>query len=278
MFSGDSRSGRVLSNAIDDVFAAWKDSIATNRPWRSRVSLVAPLKQSTSGGSGAFLASASDGREYWVKPLNNLQGTRVPCTEQIVGRAAMLIGAPCCAVESVFIPRSIAGWEFRPNVRVERGFAHASAALGAVVEQGGLPGERAADHNSVRHAGYLALYDWCWGGDPQGLLTLAENRAYYSHDHGWFLPPEGPSWDEAALRASVEAAHELGGDDSGIDRAEVTRLISVLERMRRHDILSVVSSIPRSWPVTNEELECVGAFLECRSARVAQRLRVRFGV
>lgn len=202
----------------------------------------------------------------------------MPITEQIVGRVAHVIGAPCCEVETVFIPSSIAGWEFRSGVRLERGFAHASGALGAVVEQYGPPGERAADHNSKRHAGYIALYDWCWGGDPQGLLSLTEDRAYYSHDHGWFLPPEGPDWNIASLRSHADVAREISCDDWGIDTVEVGRIISVLEAVQRTDILSVVAGMPRSWPVSDAELESVGAFLEYRSAQVASRLRSRFGV
>ena len=56
--------------------------------------VIAPLLKSSVGGSGAFLGHADDQRRYWIKPLlNSDQGTRVPITEQIVGRVGALIGA-----------------------------------------------------------------------------------------------------------------------------------------------------------------------------------------
>jgi hypothetical protein len=56
-------------------------------------SVIAPLLKSSVGGSGAFLGHADDQRRCWIKPQNNGQGTRVPITEQIVGRVGALIGA-----------------------------------------------------------------------------------------------------------------------------------------------------------------------------------------
>src|SRR5215212_1969725 len=44
-----------------------------------------PLRPSVDGGSGVFLARASDGQRWWVKPENNLQGSKVIVTEFLVG-------------------------------------------------------------------------------------------------------------------------------------------------------------------------------------------------
>ena len=55
-----------------------------------------PIKPSPRGGSGTFLAADHEGVQWWVKPLNNQQGPLVPVTEQLVGGAGRLIGAPVC--------------------------------------------------------------------------------------------------------------------------------------------------------------------------------------
>src|SRR5262249_28316653 len=151
--------------------------------WRSRLVMKAPLNQSTTGGSGAFLCLANDGRRYWVKTVNGPQGNRVPTTEQLVGHAGATIGAPSCSVDVIFIPKALVGWAFRPGYQLQRGFAHASLSVDNSVEEKAL-NHRNRDDNSARHAAYFALYDWCWGDDLQGLIQLDRDNEFVSHDHG----------------------------------------------------------------------------------------------
>ena len=123
------------------------------------LTLRAPLQPGSRGGSGAFLGLGSDGRRYWIKPVNNLQGPRVPVTEQIVGRVGRLINAPVCVVQTIEIPPDFIGWEFRPGTRLAAGVAHASRQVDPVVENGSLD-RRLDDDNARRHAGIFALHDW----------------------------------------------------------------------------------------------------------------------
>jgi hypothetical protein len=88
----------------------------------------------------------------------------------------MLIGAPVCPVRVIFIPSALEGWQFRAG-QLKRGFAHASLDVANSVQVGGL-GDRGHDENAIRHVGYFALYDWCWGGDVQGLEALTDNRKF----------------------------------------------------------------------------------------------------
>jgi hypothetical protein len=134
-----------------------------------------PLQPSPAGGSGTFLALASDGQRWWVKPHNNLQGPKVIVTEFVVGRAGALIGAPVCDVAIVEIPEELTGWEFRPGARLEPGLAHASRAVDDAQEVRALD-YRDRDDNRRRHAGVVALYDCCWGGDDQWLYSETDDR------------------------------------------------------------------------------------------------------
>ena len=120
--------------------------------------IVLPLQPSPRGGSGAFLAVDAEDREWWVKPLNNAQNERVVVTESIVGAAGRLIGAPVCETTIVYLPESLEGWEFRPGRSLESGFAHASLAVEAAVEDRQLR-SRDDDDNRVNHVGVFALYD-----------------------------------------------------------------------------------------------------------------------
>ena len=168
----------------------WAGALSGRRNSQADLVLVAPLQPSTAGGSGAFQVKASDGNRYWVKVLNNGQGSRVPITEQIVGRAGVLLGAPCCAVKTIEIPSGLPSWEFRPGLHLEPGIGHASFAIDPVIEVRSMA-NRSHDENEKRHAYVHALYDWCWGGDHQWLVAISDENRYHSHDHGWYLPPTG---------------------------------------------------------------------------------------
>ena len=255
---------------------AWHGLVQNQRPWRSRTIVEAPLRRSNHGGAGAFLALTRNGERYWVKTLNSPQGDRIAITEQLVGRAGALIRAPVRPVATLYVPKALAGWEFRTGHRLEPGCVHGSLALHRCVEERSLR-YRQRDENATRHVGYYALYDWCWGGDVQGLFHLSDDRAMHSHDHGWFLPPEGPAWSLAALWQRIDEPHELGEDGAGLDLIEVEGAAERLEAVTREQIFEVVRAIPRAWPVTDQELEAVGAFLEYRAPKVAARLRARFG-
>jgi hypothetical protein len=255
---------------------SWVGCFANTRATTVDLKLVAPLARSTAGGSGAFLGAASDSRQYWVKPPNNGQGTRVPVTEQIVGRIGRLIGAPTCDVRTIEIAHDLAGWEFRPGLKLEAGIAHASLAVPDAVETRDMA-RRSEDSNATRHVGILALYDLCWGGDAQWLTSTSREHEYYSHDHGWYLPPEGSSWAEAEMIASLSAPHEfvdpLGG--AGLDRATIDAMAARLDALTQAEITVVLSMIPRTWSATDDELEVVGHFLLHRAPLVAARLRGR---
>jgi HipA-like kinase len=253
----------------------WSNRLTGNRGSVPNLRLEAPLRQETKGGSGAFLGLGSDQERYWIKPLNNTQGARVPVTEQIVGRTGALIGAPTCSVKTIEIPEEFVGWEFRAGRKLEAGIAHASLHVGDAADVRGLD-RRSDDDNARRHAYMMALYDWCWGGDPQGLVALADDSRFYSHDHGWYLPPTGPTWNAASLEACADVAHEFVAPPDGITAAFVNEIVEKLLAVESNQIREALCQIPVTWPVTDAELECVGFFLARRLAAVAARLAERF--
>ena len=230
-----------------------------------------PLQQSPRGGSGVFLAADSDNDQWWVKPLNNLQGERVATTEAIVGAAGRLIGAPVCETEVVVIPDELRGWEFRRGSSLDPGLAHASRAVRMASESRDLL-YRNDDDNRRRHAGMFALYDWCWGGDDQWLYSRSDDNCLFSHDHGWYLPEVGPTWNEVTLTDRVDQPHVPRWSTDGLDHTELIRLAQRLRVLGAEQLAALLRSIPSVWPVSDVELECVGWFLQRRSEPVADRL------
>jgi hypothetical protein len=235
------------------------------------VTATMPLRPSSVGGSGAFLVLADDGERYWCKTLNNFQGERIPVTEQIVARLAALIGAPVSESRLVDVS-PIQGWEFRPGTGrlVEPGWAHGSRAVEPVIETRELD-HRTDDENRKRHAGIYALCDWLAGSDVQWLYCVAEDNAYYSHDHGYYLT--GPAWTTSTLAAARNTPFALSIPADRLEPDELERLATSLETLSGQEIETELSKLPADWPVTDSELDAVADFAYSRREPVAKRLR-----
>ena len=249
----------------------WEGELAHRGDPANPLVIKTPIKPSPRGGSGTFLAADGDGEQWWVKPLNNKQDERVTVTEAIVAAVGALLGAPVCDSAIVFLPPEIEGWEFRSGAMIESGYAHASRGVASAVEHRSLQ-YRERDDNARRHVGVFAVYDWCWGGDEQWLYAEPEDRKLYSHDHGWYLPETGPTWDVDALVARVGEAHMASWSPSGLDSAVIAACAQRLRTLTHDELVAALSGIPKSWPVSDLELERVGWFLESRAPEVAARL------
>ncbi len=256
--------------------AEWNGLLGGRADPASPLVVELPLAPSPAGGSGTFLAEASDHRRWWVKPQNNLQGERVIVTEYVVASAGWLIDAPVCEVAIVEIPEEIAGWEFRPGAHLKPGLAHASLAVDDAQEARVLE-YRDRDDNRRRHAGVYALYDWCWGGDDQWLYCETDDRKLYSHDHGWYLPENGPAWSEGTLVARVDEPHPAAHPTADLDPAELAALAARLRAPLRQRLVDLLVTVPASWPVGDVDLEALGFFLERRAPAVAARLETMTG-
>jgi hypothetical protein len=250
----------------------WRGLIGSRSSSGEVLQVVQPLKPSVEGGSGVFLARASDGQRWWVKPANNLQGRKVIATEYLVGSLGSLMGAPTCQVAIVRIPDEIAGWEFRPGATLEPGLAHASRNVEDAQLLHSLH-HRERDDNSRRHVGVFAIYDWCWGGDDQWLYCHTEDQKLYSHDHGWYLPEIGPEWSETTLLSRVDEPHTPGYFKAGLDPEAIEKIATRLEQIDKQNLLPILNSVPTEWAVTDVDLEALGFFLERKAPPVAERLR-----
>lgn len=260
---------------FDQFKSRWSGMVAGHRVFDVTLQLDAVLEsQSDSrGGSLPFKGLASDGEVYWIKSPSNRQSSRVPTTEQLIAGIGRLIGAPVCETRLLSISQEFDGEILDNGTVLEAGIAHASRDVGnCSFDKWYEPQYRAQDDNRRRHAGYFALFDWCWGDDMQWLYDLQDDRKTYSHDHGHFLPG-APNWTAVALAQSAELPHELSADGNGLDDNELERLAARLESLTMKEIAGVVRMIPAAWPVTDEELETAAAFFDFRREPTAVRLR-----
>lgn len=253
----------------------WQGLVDDGRVVEAALSVSATLdpQSSSRGGSLPFQALASDGQVYWVKMVQNAQGPRVLATEQIVSACGRLIGAPVCETALIEIPEELDGDALANGTVLRAGIAHASRNIAnSQFDKWHTPQHRDQDDNRRRHAGYFALYDWCWGDDMQWLYDLSDERKTYSHDHGHFLPG-GPNWSIEALEQNVDTPHEIDPLSRGLDPGELARMAGVLDNVGREAIRTIMQAVPVQWGIGAADLEAVGWFLERRRAGVAQRLR-----
>ena len=202
------------------------------------------------GGSQPQKAVSFDGRSWWVKPTTNPQGPHVPVTEYVVGRLGRLIEAPVCTVALVEIPADI------ETPQCPSGIAYGSLDVPGTVNIGPPLQHRSEDDNAPRQVGVHALFDWCFGDDAQWLYDLADDWKLHSHDHGFYFPPAGQTWDSGALRASVSDAHPLPDPmPDGLLPAAVEDFADRLGAVTRAQLQEVLESVPPSWPVPDSELE-----------------------
>jgi len=73
--------------------------------------------------------------------------------------------------------------------------------------------------------------------------------------------------------AQVDAPHPLGYPTNDLDPHAMEEFAARLEDIDRQDLVEILNSVPSSWPVTDEELEALGYFLERRAPAVADRVR-----
>lgn len=265
--------------------ADWHGRLAGKRPEVTStraIRLVGWLpRKASQGQSKPQLAMAEDGRDYWVKHTGNPQGSLVLVNEQIVGRCGAHIGAPTCEVALVEIPPTLAQYE--SGSHIEPGLAHGSLDIPTAAFSRELQ-HRHSDDNVSRHAGVLALMDWCWGADDQWLYDSDDDEKTYSHDHGYFLP-YGPRWKhkrsemETLVDQPSDSFQTLVANSHATDVSEVALLAYAdnLDQLTAEQIADILCVIPTHWPpddpVNDDDLEFLGYFLQRRASMTANRLR-----
>jgi hypothetical protein len=218
---------------------------------------------------------ASDGQSYFVKTLSGCPefARGSVAVEYVIAEVGRLIGAPVCGSSLIRVPEALEDWPLPSGGKLEAGLAHASAALERAIECRPALSSRTQDDNRRRHVGLYALYDWCFGDDPQWLHDLDSDRSIYSHDHGLYLPPHDGRISRQFLIDCANEPNPLTDPPDGLDPEAIARVSGALERINRDALVKVVRGVPASWPVSDDDLEALGWFLEHRAPAVAARIR-----
>lgn len=240
------------------------------------LSVIAVIEPGQASWGSPFRALGSDGNSYFVKTLGTCardwaQGALA--IEYVVAQVGKLIGAPVCDGGLIRVPTELAGHSLGRGATLHAGIAHASKALATAEERRGQLAFRHRDHNGSRHVGIYALYDWCFGDDPQWLHDVSDDQTVYSHDHGLYFPPHTGEIRPDILRESRDEPNELPDSREGLHIQSAEDVAQSLEKITRDALVEILRGVPASWPVSDEALVTLGWFLEHRAPAVADRIR-----
>jgi hypothetical protein len=241
------------------------------------VGLVSPGTDVSNSWAGPFRGLASDNQEYFIKSLQTCppgHGSSL-AVELIVSKLGQLIDAPTCTTTLIRIPEAFDGFEVSEGVHLKPGWAHGSLVIQRAREIRPELRLRNRDDNRARHAGAYALYDWCFGDDPQWLHDMSADMQLFSYDHGLYFPSDtGPkSWTREMLLYHSDDPRLLPDSPVDLSKEACESYANALDAVTRDSIANVLQSVPLSWPVSDEDLNALGWFLEHRAPRVATRIR-----
>jgi hypothetical protein len=209
---------------------------------------------------------------YAVKFAQNAHGDGHGIfSEQLVGRAGRLIGAPVPEVALVEVSAALAA-EVAQDPQLgfvpQAGVHHASKWADNHTDR------QTVDHidsNRERFGALDVLYAWIFcAGDHQFIYSNEPTRDVLSVDHSAFLP-SGPDWTvqsvaggaQAVQQDQVFAALALGS----ADRASA---VQQLRRVMPEAIAKLVSYAPDEWGVDLVAREAVASYLWFRRDQVIQ--------
>ncbi|MEU8037342.1 HipA family kinase [Streptosporangium sp. NPDC049078] len=240
--------------------------------------MTMPLTPGGNTFASPFLAVASDDRRYWVKCVDACEDhTKMSVAiEYVVSGVGRLIGAPVCNGSLIRIPEEFVGWPVGRG-HLEAGLAHASLAIPNAIERRPVLASRSRDDNQRRQVAVYALWDWCFGCDPQWLYDLENDESIYSHDHGLYFPANDGQWKKPYLIQCADEPNELPDASDGLSEEAVEQVAAALEKINRDALVNVLRGVPASWPVSDDDLEALGWFLEYRAPAVADRVRALMG-
>jgi hypothetical protein len=200
-----------------------------------------------------------DGHEYVVK-LRRPGQMRAVASEQVVGRAGLLIGAAVGQLESIEIPK-----EMLPTGEDDSsaGVSHACRFLPRLTD-GGV---EHVDDNRARMASLTVLYTWTFASNHQLVYSHdSGSPVVYSVDHGHFLPPEN-SWDANSLTNHPDpVALDSWFTSSGVAEADCGEAAARLAAITPEKVARVVISAIPEWGVSDEDRLALCEYLWRRRA------------
>lgn len=250
----------------------WSQGVSGLRGEDAETEVQLVLPDNPDGGtSNPVKVLVSGSIPYWIKLIDNGQGIRTLINDQIVARLGHLIGAAVCEVKIVRIPEAMAGTVISGGRTLDASLVHGSRHLDGA-EFNRLCPYKDRDDNRHRIATLEALYDWCCGGDDQWLFATEMDYTVYSHDHGHYFRH---TWTPESLMAIGQQEFRSRAGNDGLSAESLCQAAAQIRAIEPEQIRDVISRVPSTWDVTDQELNAVGRLVDARRGPVADRLDAR---
>lgn len=267
------------AHTADEPFD-WASAIETLRSnGAADVPVIAEtyIDRAGTGGSEPQIWKCDDDHEYYVKHRNNPQdrnhgtGARVPTLEQVLGRLAQRLSAPCQPVRIVNVPQTLidtVDLKYRDGTPVEGGLAHGSRAVAAMCADGApSPDVQALAENRERLARLRVMYAWFFPQDQQWLVEVNPPRLVHSVDHGLFAPG-APGWSAATVAQAATIADNDFFPHAALTDDDLRAAFAPISDLDRQEIAAAVAIVPASWDVPISDLVALAAWLWSRYEQV----------
>lgn len=251
----------------------WKNaSLATYQRPSASLTASSILRHVNTGCTPLLMSTQKADELYWVKPQYNPHGQTSLLAEQVVAAVGRYLGAPIPSTALIEIPSVFASYRFPDGNFLMTGIAHASKHVESECVEDTELLYVPKDGNRYRAPKFIALWEWCFGEDPQWLYAQADDYQLWTFDHGLWLGGGG-EWEISDLQATVDIPSGWPGSVKGMDSTTFMGLADAINACTVSDLLSFVSAVPIDWGFSDAELIEVARWLDRRRASVITSLK-----
>jgi len=261
----------VTSNVVQ--IDPWKNaSLASyKRPVATTIA-SSILRHAPTGCHPVLVTTQNPGELYWVKPQNNPHGQTSLLAERIVAAVGKYLGAPIPRTELIEIPDVFSSYALPNGDVLSTGLAHGSLHVERECVEDTELLHIPRDGNRFRAPKFIALWEWCFGEDPQWLYAAADDYQLWTFDHGLWIGGGG-EWSISDLSATSHLSSGWAGSVRGMDQGTFLGLADAIESCSVSDLLSFVSAVPIDWGFGDAELIEVAKWLDQRRPSVITSLK-----
>jgi hypothetical protein len=117
--------------------------------------------------------------------------------------------------------------------------------------------------DAIDYAILAVLYGWMGASDDQVIRNMLPPERVLSVDHGHFFNGGAP-WNEAVFAKLGDATIHAAFVSHGANTSEVQRAIVAAKNVTDEEIIEVVSCVPSTWDVPDDDLVALAKFISRR--------------
>lgn len=254
-------------------------NLAQARADRSNLKIQIIRSGNNAGSSCPFLATATDGHEYWCKAINNPQGREVPVNEVAAAIVGDRIQSPIPRWAILDVPDDLRGRYFEEGDYALTGepvfgsqVIHTSDVYS--LDDKDVLAHIADDSNYNRIPKLYAHWLLCNAEDIQVMYDYGNDHSIISVDHGFWFGSHARAW-EFGSHTQPAGCPSLPAIQKEIPRDQWDLAIKSLEALDDTLFDDFKKTIPESWNVKKDILKEIASYVLERKDYTIEQLQER---